>query len=257
MLASTSNQILTSPTNNSTAKAQYSFPKAARFPKTDSESHNFYNIPDSFSKRTTTFGYGHKYDFTSDKEKTPDPGAYKTESDILSRSKAFSFGISRDNCKQYIQGHFKADPTIPGPGTYSFSPKFGREGRNITLSGKKNETKTNDYVPGPGAYNQNLSKGNGEYLLSTCRSLESFKFNPNSPRFPKDQVAVTPAPGSYETDKGFLKNSQILSTVKSSGARMFAKSERTPMILKSESPGPGCYRLPSEFGYYDGLGKKN
>lgn len=244
-----------SPTNNSTAKAQYSFPKAERFPKEKVNSHNFYSIPDSLSKRTTTFGYGHKYDFTSDKEKTPDPGAYKTDTDILSKSKAFSFGISRESAKQFIKGQFKGDSSTPGPGAYSFSPKFGKEGKNITISGRKQVKKDNDFVPGPGAYNQSLSRGNGEYLLSTCKSLESFKFSPNSPRFPKNQVEATPAPGCYEIDKGFLKNSQVLSTFKSSGARMFAKSQRTPLVLKSESPGPGCYRLPSEFGYYDGLGK--
>lgn len=256
MLASTPNQILMSPTNNSTAKAQFSFPKASRFPDLKPASHNFYDIPDSFSKRTTTFGKGHKYDFTSDKEKTPDPGSYKTEIDILNKAKAFSFGISREDCKRFIETHPTSDPSIPGPGSYSFSPKFGREGRIITISGKKSEPKHIDNSPGPGAYNQSIEKQKGEYFLSTCRSAQSFKISSTSPRFLKEILEKTPAPGSYETDKGFLKNSQILSTVKSSGGRLFPRSERKPLLFKSLSPGPGSYRLPSEFGYYDGLSKK-
>ena len=255
MLASTPNQILTSPTNNSTAKAQYSFPKASRFSESKPTTQNFYNIPDSFNKRTTSFGYGHKYDFTSDVEKTPDPGAYKTEYDILNKAKAFTFGISRDACKKFIESHPKPDPSVPGPGAYAFSPKFGREGRIITISGKKEESKKLDQSPGPGAYNQSIEKKKGEYVLSTCRSAQSIKISSNSPRFLKESGAQSPAPGAYETDKGFLKNSQILSTVKSSGARLFPRSERKPLLFKSESPGPGSYRLPSEFGYYDGLSK--
>jgi hypothetical protein len=245
-----------SPTNNSTAKAQFSFPKASRFLSPKPLSHNFYNIPDTFSKRFTTFGKGHKYDFTSDKEKTPDPGAYKIESDILNKSKAFSFGISREASKVFIETHPPPDPSIPGPGSYSFSPKFGKEGRLITISGKKAEPKHPNNSPGPGAYNQSIEKQKGEYFLSTCRSAQSFKISSTSPRFLKEITEMTPAPGSYETDKGFLKNSQVLSTLKSSGGRLFARSERKPLILKNLSPGPGSYRLPSEFGYYDGLGNK-
>jgi hypothetical protein len=255
MLASTPNQILMSPTNNSTAKAQYSFPKASRFPMSKPSTHNFYNIPDSFSKRTTSFGYGQKYDFTSGVEKTPDPGAYRTEHDILNKAKAFSFGISRDECKKFIESHPKADPSIPGPGAYAFSPKFGREGRNITISGKKMESKQLDPSPGPGTYNQSIEKRKGEYFLSTCRSAQSLKISSSSPRFLKESGAQSPAPGAYETDKGFLKNSQVLSTVKSSGARLFPRSERKTLLFNSQSPGPGSYRLPSEFGYYDGLSK--
>ena len=146
-------QIAKSPTNNSTAKAQYSFAKAKRFPTNQDASGKFYDIPPALSKRFTSFGYGKKYDFTSDKEKTPDPGTYKVVNDIT-KVKSFSFGISRDACKRYVEGVFTADPTIPGPGTYEFTPKFSKEGKKISFGAKLNEKKSTEIMPGPGAYNQ-------------------------------------------------------------------------------------------------------
>ena len=241
-----------SPTNNSTAKAQYSFSKATRFPAVSPTSSNFYDIPPSFSKRTTTFGYGQKYDFTSEKEKTPDPGEYKVSADIASTGKAFSFGISRDASKRYFEGHFVADPSTPGPGAYPFQPKFGREGRVITIGGKRTEVKVTSLSPGPGAYEQKWETSKGQYVLSTLKSQGVNKFPPpSSPRFPKSSNSKAPAPGSYEVDKGFMRNAQILSTVKFNGSRKFPMSSREFMRNSNESPGPGAYRLPSEFGYYE------
>jgi Sperm-tail PG-rich repeat len=251
MLVSTSDQIAKAPTNNSTAKAQYSFPKSQRFNKPSNTSEVFYDLPTTFSKRTTSFGYGKKYDFTSDKEKTPDPGAYNIDQNLVAK-KPFSFGISRDSYKSFIQGHFKADPSVPGPGTYTIAPKFSNEGRKISMASKRKDIVPKFSIPGPGTYDQSWYKSPGRYVISTAKNLEVHTFSPkSSQRFPKESKKEAPEPGTYNVDKGFLNNTKILSTVKSSGSIKFGITERQFVYDLKKTPGPGSYRLPSEFGYYE------
>ena len=38
--------------------------------------------------------------------------------------------------------------------------------------------------------------------------------------------------------------------MENSHVRKFGRSQRKPLNSKSITPGPGNYRLPSEFGYY-------
>jgi hypothetical protein len=66
-------EICNNPSNNSTAKMLYSFPKKSRFNSRKIilyfwflfRCDNFYDIPSSVkSARTTTMGFGNKYDFT-------------------------------------------------------------------------------------------------------------------------------------------------------------------------------------------------
>lgn len=256
MLVSTSAQIFSAPNNDSTAKAQYSFPKAPRFPKVEPASSNFYTIPPALSKRSTSFGYGKKYDFTQGKDPTPDPGKYSVLADATKGNIAYTFGISRNAAKAYVPGHFIADPAVPGPGTYSFAPKFGKEGRAISMGVKKSnvgKSKSTLSVPGPGAYDVKFSNSSGTYVLSSHQSLRSHKFAPSTlPRFEKQAVNITPAPGSYNVEKGFLKNFTSLSNFKSASVTTFPTSPRNFFNDKTETPGPGTYRYASDFGYYDG-----
>ena len=71
-------QKIKSPINNSTAKAQYSFSKAARFAKRSHSSAThirFYDIPSQKSKRFTTFGIGSR-DIFMRNNTSPDPTHY-------------------------------------------------------------------------------------------------------------------------------------------------------------------------------------
>ena len=85
--------------NHSSAKMQYSFPKSDRFNLRDgSKSPDvFYNIPDTRSRRGTSFGYGSKMDFSNNGVVAPDPtndnirGSF--ENDIV--KKGITFGAGR------------------------------------------------------------------------------------------------------------------------------------------------------------------
>jgi hypothetical protein len=60
-----------------------------------------------------------------------------------------------------------------------------------------------------------------------------------------------PAPGSYNIDKGFIGFNKVLSTCKSSGSIKFGFTGREFNYGIKNTPGPGSYRIPSEFGYYE------
>lgn len=244
-------QVVNAPTNTSTAKALYSFKKAKRFIEKIDSTGKFYDIPSAFDKRSTSFGYGKKYDFTGGKDKTPGPGSYKSLQEKPLNG-GFSFGLSRENCKGFVKGAFNADPNIPGPGSYSFTPKFSNEGRKISLTGKAKDLKSKDLVPGPGTYNQNVSTSPGKYVVSNIKNLEVYSFSPKTTRaLTKDKKCEMPAPGAYDVDKGFLNYGKVLSTCKSSGSIKFGFTEREFNYGIKNTPGPGSYKLPSEFGYYE------
>ena len=75
-------------------------------------------------------------------------------------------------------------------------------------------------------------------------------------RFPNPKDDAVPGPGAYKNIEGFL-NGFPLSQYKHNGSRKFSNSSREFFGKKDlNTPGPGSYRLPSEFGYYESK-KKN
>ncbi len=74
---------------------------------------------------------------------------------------------------------------------------------------------------------------------------------------PKLQV---PGPGTYQPKNDIsLTGNYFLSTMQSSKAMHFAKGPRIPSTKtvngsRASTPGPGSYRVPSEFGYYEKKG---
>lgn len=69
--------------------------------------------------RSTSFGYGKKYDFTHGQFNNPAPNTYSTRGDIdgAEKKKGFSFGLSRE-AMAVTGGFFVGDKNSPGPGSY-------------------------------------------------------------------------------------------------------------------------------------------
>ena len=76
-------------------------------------------------------------------------------------------------------------------------------------------------------------------------------------RFPPNKDEGVPGPGTYKTNGEFLSG-YPLSQYKNQGSRKFNNSQREFFGKKNiNTPGPGSYRLPSEFGYYESIKRKN
>ena len=60
-------------------------------------------------------------------------------------------------------------------------------------------------------------------------------------------------PGQYEFNQGMNKTGDyFMSKFGSSGCRTHYHADRNTLLgFKIETPGPGNYRLPSDFGYYE------
>ena len=99
-------EICNAPTNQSSAKMLYSFPKQQRFVRRrqilyflfNHRCDKFYDIKGTGSNRSASFGYGTKYDFTKEAPHSPPANTYNLKDEFNSDhlKKGFSFGEGRD-----------------------------------------------------------------------------------------------------------------------------------------------------------------
>jgi len=245
----------------------FSFTKAKKMGDSSKSTCNqaFYDLPPVRANRTTAFGYGTKYDFTKGQANTPAPNAYPLNSVFEDKKKkhGFSFGLSREQML-VTGGQYVGDKTSPGPGAYntreinkthisfSFRPRTNAE---ATVSSKT--------VPGPGTYGTiGAIDPKGKYNVSKFKNSGASIIAPaRSQRWPTGKDGKTePGPGQYDLKTGInTSGAYFVSKFRSNIARSFGHSLR-----KTESsatfqanPGPGSYRLPSEFGHYEGQHAKS
>jgi len=114
-------------------------------------------------------------------------------------------------------------------------------------------------VPGPGTYEPatNLSSI-GKYPISTLPNSKAANWSPSKKRF-YDSVQHTkylPGPGAYNpSDVESTSGGYIVSNFRNTGNVKFIKPKiglrsRTPNNKnRLNTPGPGTYLLPSDFGY--------
>lgn len=120
--------------------------------------------------------------------------------------------------------------------------------------------------PGPCAYNTVLTINPiGKYAVSHYKNSLARAFDPAcSKRFASMPPRLTfvatlkqraPGPGTYAPKDGIsAQGDYFVSTMKSSKAQHFAKGPRNASLAtasRTSTPGPGSYRVPSEFGYYE------
>lgn len=176
----------------------------------------------------------------------------------------WSFGASKQKREQTVavEGKVPADPSIPGPGTYTVVPDdFGRNARKYTIrprtvspgsryAGSRHSTE----VPGPGTYQPkvDISK-TGFYFPSHIPSSRAPKISPSSRQSTFYSVSLTPGPGAYDPKTQISKTGDYyLSSYRSSQSRTFGREKRrTHANTRAGTPGPGSYRLPSDFGFYE------
>lgn len=124
IITSTPEQINRSPHNSSTAKSLYSFPRAERFDALNRATSNdrFYTLPDSKAMRSTSFGYGKKYDFTAHVKSYPAPGHYKEVDKMYMYKKSGpTMAPGRDTVTFNDFLREKGGDTCPAPNAYGLS----------------------------------------------------------------------------------------------------------------------------------------
>merc|ERR1711879_212193 len=88
-----------------------------------------------------------------------------------------------------------------------------------------------------------MGKNSGACIISPSKSS----------RFPPIRAGNEPGPGQYDTKLGLKPGGfYYISKYKSNLARSFGTSgNRAISTDRRDVPGPGSYRIPSDFGYYE------
>ena len=271
-------EVTKSATNNSVSKFMYSFSKAPRFPSFKISGHTdaYYDIPVTRSTRATNFGFGNRSDFTmgkssnkkndkDDKNKTQIPTTNEEEK-VKFHGPVYSFpkyDPTKKKIRKDANGNeipqFK-DPT--GPGYYNILRPFGSDALKFTMKGridgKKDDKKNKDENEKKDSKQQeeesySLKNKAGKYVLSNMINMPTFNFgDKNQVRF-KYKFSDTPGPAPKlkegEEEKPFFGRPHFNSKYRSNNG--ITISGRTKQIdSRSNYPGPGSYRLPSEWGQY-------
>lgn len=113
-------------------------------------------------------------------------------------------------------------------------------------------------IPGPGHYGQGIEINKyGVYRVSTIENTRAAAWSPSKKRFEDDlrHKRTLPGPGDYYPSDQ-LAGQYLLSNFKSYGTRKYVpdahqNSSRNYTPLKSDTPGPGQYLAPSDFGYLE------
>lgn len=257
---STPVQICNSPLNASKAKMLYTFNKSSKeiYVQKSHCQQAFYDLPGVRENRTAGFGYGSKYDFTKSAATNPSPNTYEIKSVFESGSKkkaGYSFGLSRE-AMAITGGFFVGEKKSPGPGAYD-TRETGKKKLSYSFRPRTNMDNMNSlkHVPGPGTYQSvETITPKGKYFVSKFKSSGATLVSPaRSKRF-NELKPGNPGPGTYETPKTIEDDgSYFVSKFRSSFCRSFSHAMRKNASLENieATPGPGTYKLPSEFGHYE------
>ena len=122
------------------------------------------------------------------------------------------------------------DKSTPGVGNYNISKNIGTGGPKYTIVGKGNAGDLGNKNPGPGQYeNSNaIYRKNPSWKIGTSQRDDELK------RVKREGV---PGPGNYEFDD----------RTKYNAPKYKFGSEKRGNIQKSDTPGPGQYRIPCSF----------
>ena len=258
-LATISNarQIHDQPVNTSQAKQLFSFPKAGRFINNVQKSNcnqAFYMVDSKLfrSNITTTFKGGSRADFVDQNNNVPAPTAYDVKNFSVGwkKDKGVSFGKGRDECKD-IQALIQMDLNkMPGPGTYNFQDPL-KSSKNFSFRIRTKPLESNNIEVGPGQYSiPETINAKTFNFNSKFKNIATAKIMPDTHvqrRVPRNQSE--PAFYDLKTEIN-TKGLYFSSKLRNSRCRSFGKASRMFNRAPSAKPGPGAYRIPSDFGFY-------
>ena len=253
-------------TNTSTAKFQYTIPKAKRFPEPKFDEkrngkYQLYYLPSTLSKRYTKFGYGTKSDFTRG-DKNYKPNFYNIGTDFDQKNPhgpKYSFANGREKYgKVFLETAKPFDKNVPGPGKYNILKDFGSDAPKVSFKGKYDDVKSErkkqedeasegDKKDKPFSTITIQIRPTGKYSVSQIPNVNSLKFDKDKSRRTKFIANKNPGPGTYESKP--LIGRVFPSQYRSYEPISFALKHNFK-DSRSNYPGPGSYIIPSDFGIY-------
>ncbi len=235
----------------------WSFAKDARFkPQKKPWEALYYNLPTTLANRTTTMGFGQKYDMYKNTFKNRTHNIYDIPREFDLRrhnSPQITFGYGREVCKR---PELEVKTPVPGVGTYNMRTVPGKDALKFSLFGRtwnyKKDLNVRTPHPCPGTYEDTLAtNASGRYVTSLFGNTRNVLFKgPERFKVRKNEV---PPPGAYEyltmfNKTGFHYASRFDSKIaKSFGDRPAEFYQKNKI---STTPGPGSYNIFSEFNGY-------
>ena len=217
----------------------------------------FYDLQDTKTKRATGLGYGRRFDSLLNQAtlNSPSPNRYTLDSGFTkdTKSRAFSFGLSRDHFKKvYIKENQQVDTCVPGPGRYDHTASM-KLMQGVMYSLRPKTTKDSSFqnftknYPGPGTYEMNATEDkNGFCFISKYKSSTGTKINSITPgnHNASQRIDVNlmrrsmqvPGPGNYDDHEKLkmdARGSYQFSKWRGSGAPVFSRSQRNTNLETS------------------------
>ena len=264
-------EIVNSLTNHSKSKQSWSFSKEKRFKRVNSNCpHVAYQKETStISQRKHLFPTARRKVFT---EESVAPSSWKYRPSNPDKNQTISFAQGRDvrdsltegNSNQLLhqQRNRQSKSWLiknPGPGDYSYQDKH-RKGFTMRPQTAKDrnctqwviidfvENKEQSEVPGPGTYEEDEVKLTGKNIVSKFKSSVSGIMTKYK-RFHIPQrtctiiAAKVPPAWAYNVSSARkIKGGKI--------GREYRSTFLDRISMETKTPGPGNYKLPSEFGHY-------
>ena len=241
--------------DNSPTKQKYTFSKAERFPKISIYgAMSFYNLPSVKNERSTSFGYGSRYNFIPKNCETT-PSCYNYSYGVQSKqpyAPKYTFGVSRESMKDNSK-----DITSPGPGKY-YSPlkTMGKDSPKYSIKGKyKNSFSIRTDSPGPAAYDpQTKMNERGVFGIAGYKNVKSYDFSKGILDRFDYKKEKTPGPSEYKNNKSMIGNIYDSRFKSTHGIHMVFRHKR---IDRDNYPGPGAYERYGDFYKYNGPSLNN
>eukprot|EP00347_Sterkiella_histriomuscorum_P007766 403347641 len=157
-------------------------------------------------------------------------------------------------------GHYRPNtsPTQKSPQRFTLRPKTANDSSFINY--------TRGY-PGPGQYEMQRGSDNknGFCFNSKFKSPTGTVISRSGKRFDDSRARTSmeiPGPGQYKPQLELnQKGNYSFYKFKNSGAPVFSKAKRITNLDTSATrkitPGPGSYRMQTDFGFYDGNDNTN
>ena len=255
-LATVSNprQIHDHPANLSKTKALYSFPKADRFPDSTFKSPCnvvFYEFNNNLYRDNRAFSMGgiRNSNLMVLNKDVPAPDTYDVKYFNIGHQPKKGFSFGKPNQTNSDRGLMEKRD-VPGPGMYNLSREPRSKPFTFRIRAKRPRDENVDV--GPGQYNiPNTLDPASKNVVSKYKSVPNVRLvqpGQNKSKLPP----VTTEVGFYDMKCQINPDGKyFVSNYKSSQCRSFGKSKRQLIRGGNDGPGPGEYRAPSEFGYYE------